>query len=153
MKKKYHKERFFYPDLFYNSIEISKFINVMMISGKKIIARKLIYNTFNYIFKKMKKNPLYIFSVAVDNVSPMMEIRKKKVSSGIHTSFIEIRNVKRISLAMRLIKKASRSRSEKYMYLRLGNEIIEGFEKKSKIYKKRSDFKKFSGLNKSYLSN
>lgn len=149
-KNNLHKDRLCLPDLYYNSADITKFINVMMLSGKKIVARKLIYNTFNYIFKKTKKNPLYIFSVSIDNVSPMVEIKKKKISNGMQTIYSEIRNFKRISLAMRMIKRSSRLRKEKYMFLRLGNEIIEGFERRSKISKKRGNFKKISNSNKFY---
>ncbi|ASS47026.1 30S ribosomal protein S7p (S5e) [Candidatus Nasuia deltocephalinicola] len=153
MKNNIRKNRIYYPDLYYNSIEISKFINVIMFSGKKIVARNIVYNAFNYIFKKLKKNPLYVFSVSIDNISPMMEVKKKKKFGGIQTIFSEIRNFKRISLAMRMLKNSSRTRKEKYMYLRLGNEIIEGFERRSKISKKRGDLNKFSNSNKSYFNN
>lgn len=130
------KKRVYIPDLFYNSSDVSKFINVMMISGKKIIARKLIYNTFNYILKKTNKNPLYIFSIAIDNVSPMVEIKTKRVASGVQNLILEMRNSKRISLSMKIIKKSSMIRSEKFMYLRLANEIIDSFYKRNKDSKK-----------------
>lgn len=131
------KKRIYIPDLFYNSSDVSKFINVMMVSGKKIIARKLVYNAFNYILKKTNKNPLYIFSVAIDNVSPMVEIKTKKVATGTQNLILEMRNSKRISLSMKIIKKSSLIRSEKFMYLRLANEIIDSFEKKNKDLKKK----------------
>lgn len=136
------KKRIYIPDLFYNSSDVSKFINVMMVSGKKIIARKIVYNAFNYILKKLNKDPLYVFSIAIDNVSPMVEIKTKRVATGVQNLILEMRNSKRISLSMKIIKKSSIIRSEKFMYLRLANEIIDSFEKKNKDLKKKNIVKK-----------
>lgn len=145
------KKRIFIPDIFYNSSDVTKFINVMMVSGKKMISRKLVYNTFNYILKKTNKDPLYVFSVAIDNVSPMADVKIKRVAGGTQNFLVEIRNSKRISISMKIIKKAALLRPENFMYLRLGNEIIDSFYKRNKTFKKKNNNKKVFNSNNSYL--
>ncbi len=149
-RKKKRVFRKIYPDVFYNNTDIEKFINIIMLSGKKTIARNIVYKAFNYIKKKFNKNPIKMFSTALDNVAPMMESKIKK-SSGIKRNFfVDIKKYRRKSLSMRWIKKYSKLRKEKFMYLRLAYEIIDASKKKGESVKKRESIHKLYTLKKNY---
>ncbi len=141
------------PDVFYNNIDIEKFINIIMLSGKKTIARNIVYKAFNYISKNFNKNPIKIFSIALDNTAPMIESKIKK-SSGIKRNyFIDIKKYRRKSLSMRWIKKYSKLRKEKFMYLKLANEIIDASKKRGESVKKRESVHKLYNSKKNYNNN
>lgn len=149
-RKKKKIYRYIFPDRIFNSIEISKFINIIMISGNKNKSSNILYKTFEYIKNITKKNPLKIFSKAINNISPMLEIKSKKIGNYNTLVPIEISDSRRITLSMRWLKNISRNRKEKKMYLKLGNEIIEAYNKKGLCFKKKYDLQKVSNSNKSY---
>lgn len=100
-RKKKRIEREIMPDILYNNIEVSKFINIITISGKKLTAQNIVYKAFNHIRNKLKKNPINVFSLALDNVSPMIEIKNRKFGGSSYNIPTEIRNSRRISLSMK----------------------------------------------------
>ncbi|WP_259286531.1 30S ribosomal protein S7 [Candidatus Nasuia deltocephalinicola] len=149
-RKKKRVFRKIYPDIFYNNIDIEKFINIIMISGKKTIARNIVYKAFNYIGKNLNKNPIKIFSTALDNAAPMIESKIKKSSGVKRNYFIDIKRYRRKSLSMRWIKKYSKLRKEKYMYLKLAHEIIDASKKRGESVKKRESVHKLYTSKKNY---
>ncbi|WP_259286106.1 30S ribosomal protein S7 [Candidatus Nasuia deltocephalinicola] len=152
-RKKKRIFRKIYPDVFYNNIDIEKFINIIMISGKKTIARNIVYKAFNYIEKNFHKNPIKIFSLALDNVAPMIESKIKKISGIKRNYFIDIKKYRRKSLSMRWIKNYSKLRREKFMYLKLAHEIIDAFKKRGESVKKRESVHKLYTSKKNYNIN
>lgn len=152
-RKKKRIFRKIYPDIFYNDIDIEKFINIIMFSGKKTVARNIVYKALNYIYKKNNKNPIKVFSTALDNVAPMIESKTKKIAGVKRNYFIDIKKYRRKSLSMRWIKKYSKLRNEKFMYLKLANEIIDASKKKGESVKKRESIHKLYISKKNYNVN
>jgi len=149
-------KKYIYPDLIYNSILISKFINIITISGKKNIAKNIFYKVIDYLNLKIiggKINKgIFIFYEALNNASPIIEIKTKKLSGIIHNIPFEISNKKRIYIAMRWIKKYSLIRKEKYMYLKLSNEIIDCYNNTGNTIKKKNSLQKIAESNRSYYN-
>ncbi|XXS36666.1 MAG: small ribosomal subunit protein uS7 [Candidatus Nasuia deltocephalinicola] len=146
MVKKISKFRKIFPDIIYNSIDVEKFINIVMISGKKTVARNIVYKSFNYIKKKYKKNPIQVFSLALDNTAPLIEPAPKRYGRKIR--YKEVKMNRRKSLSMKWIVKYSKFRKEKFMYLKLAKELIDAFLKKGDAIKKRNSFHKVFNLKK-----
>ncbi len=149
-RKKKRVFRKIYPDIFYNNIDIEKFINIIMVSGKKTIARNIVYKAFNYIYKKYNKNPIKIFSIALDNIAPMLESKTKKTSGIKRNYFIDIKKYRRKSLSMRWLKKYCKFRKDRFMYLKLANEIIDASKKQGESVKKRDSIHKLYTSKKIY---
>src|SRR6201991_2651249 len=116
------------PDPKFGSVDLSKFMNVVMESGKKAVAERIIYGDLEQIEKKANKEPLEIFMVAINNVKPMVEVKSRRVGGANYQVPVEVRPVRRTALSMRWIREAARKRGEKSMALRLANELMEATE-------------------------
>ncbi|MDP2154799.1 MAG: 30S ribosomal protein S7, partial [Sulfuricella sp.] len=103
------------PDPKFGSAEISKFVNVLMTAGKKAVAERIIYGALEQIEKKSGKNPLEVFTQALGNVRPSVEVKSRRVGGANYQVPVEVRSSRRTALAMRWLKDAARKRGEKSM--------------------------------------
>ncbi|TSE22275.1 30S ribosomal protein S7 [Tepidimonas sediminis] len=138
------------PDPKYGNVELSKFMNVIMESGKKAVAERIVYGALEHIEKKTGKDPLEIFTTAINNVKPLVEVKSRRVGGANYQVPVEVRPVRRQALAMRWIKQAARKRSEKSMALRLANELIEATEGRGGAMKKRDEVHRMAEANKAF---
>ena len=138
------------PDPKYKDIILAKFMNNLMKDGKKSIAEKIVYGAFEQVEKTLKEDPLGIFMKALDEVSPVVEVKSRRVGGANYQVPIEIRPSRRQALAMRWIVEAARKRSEKNMNLRLAGELMDASQKKGSAVRKREDVHKMAEANKAF---
>ena len=116
------------PDPKFGSVDLSKFMNVIMESGKKAVAERIIYGALEQVEQKAQKDPLEVFMTAVNNIKPMVEVKSRRVGGANYQVPVEVRPVRRQALAMRWLKESARKRGEKSMAARLANELLEASE-------------------------
>ena len=138
------------PDPKFGNVELSKFMNVVMESGKKAVAERIVYGALEHIEKKTGKDPLEVFSTALNNVKPLVEVKSRRVGGANYQVPVEVRPVRRQALAMRWVKQAARKRSEKSMALRLANELIEATEGRGGAMKRRDEVHRMAEANKAF---
>jgi small subunit ribosomal protein S7 len=138
------------PDPKFGSVDLSKFMNVIMEGGKKAIAERIIYGALEHIEKKANKDPLEIFVVALNNVKPMVEVKSRRVGGANYQVPVEVRPVRRVALAMRWLKESARKRNEKSMASRLANELLEASEGRGGAMKKRDEVHRMAEANKAF---
>ena len=134
----------------YKSTIIPKLINSIMYDGKKTIAEKIVYGAFDQITKNSKDDPLEVFMKALEEVSPVVEVKSRRVGGANYQVPVEIRPSRRQALAMRWIVEAARRRSEKSMDLRLAGELQDASQQKGSAYRKREDVHKMAEANKAF---
>ncbi len=138
------------PDVKYNSVVVSKFVNRMMMDGKKSICIELLYNAMDKLKAKTEKDPLEVFLKAVDNVKPVVEVKSRRVGGATYQVPMEIREARREALAMRWIINAARSRSGHGMADTLASELLDAFNSTGTAYKKKEDVHKMAEANKAF---
>ncbi|MBP9907439.1 MAG: 30S ribosomal protein S7 [Rhodoferax sp.] len=139
------------PDPKYGNVELSKFMNVIMEGGKKAVAERIIYGALEQIAKKNPdKDPLEAFTVAINNVKPLVEVKSRRVGGANYQVPVEVRPIRRLALSMRWIKEAARKRGEKSMALRLANELLEATEGRGGAMKKRDEVHRMAEANKAF---
>ncbi|MGN6524798.1 MAG: 30S ribosomal protein S7 [Burkholderiaceae bacterium] len=138
------------PDPKFGSVDLSKFMNVVMESGKKAVAERIIYGALDQIEKKANKDPLEIFMVALNNVKPMVEVKSRRVGGANYQVPVEVRPVRRMALAMRWLKDSARKRGEKSMSARLANELLEASEGRGGAMKKRDEVHRMAEANRAF---
>jgi small subunit ribosomal protein S7 len=138
------------PDPKFGSIDLSKFMNVIMEAGKKAIAERIIYGALDQVEKKANKDPLEIFMVALNNIKPMVEVKSRRVGGANYQVPVEVRPVRRQALAMRWLKESARKRGEKSMSSRLANELLEASEGRGGAMKKRDEVHRMAEANKAF---
>ena len=154
------------PDPKHHSELLAKFINVLMVSGKKSTAEKIIYGALSVLEERLKKTKksdeendsagtatggvLRFFEQALDNVRPTVEVRSRRVGGATYQVPVEVRTDRSIALGMRWIVQASRSRGEKGMMLRLAGELVDAFESKGSAVKKREETHKMAKANQAF---
>jgi len=137
-------------DPVYNSKEIEKFTNYLLWEGKKSIARQIVYKTFEEIKNKTKSDPVAVFQKAIDNVSPWIQVRSKRVGGATYQVPKEISTEKRISLAMRWIIVAARAKKGKNIASRLSEELILASKNEGTAVKKREDTHRMAEANRAF---
>jgi len=137
-------------DPVYNSKEIEKFTNYLLWEGKKSIARQIAYKTFEEIKNKTKSDPVAVFQKAIDNVSPWIQVRSKRVGGATYQVPKEIPTEKRISLAMRWIIVAARAKKGKNIASRLSEELILASKNEGTAVKKREDTHRMAEANRAF---
>jgi len=147
-KKKVKRE--ISPDPTYNSVAVAKFINQVMREGRKNIARKIVYGAFNIIKEKTKKEPLEVFDSALNNASPFLEVKPKRIGGATYQVPREVRGDRRLALAMRWIIRATKSRKGKSMKEKLSEELIEAAENKGAAVKKKEDTHRMAEANRAF---
>ncbi|MBP6008392.1 MAG: 30S ribosomal protein S7 [Rhodoferax sp.] len=139
------------PDPKFGNVELSKFMNVIMEGGKKAIAERIIYGALEQIAKKHPdKDAMEAFTVAINNVKPLVEVKSRRVGGANYQVPVEVRPVRRLALSMRWIKEAARKRGEKSMALRLANELLEATEGRGGAMKKRDEVHRMAEANKAF---
>ncbi|AQZ97703.1 30S ribosomal protein S7 [Comamonas kerstersii] len=139
------------PDPKFGNVELSKFMNVIMEGGKKAVAERIIYGALELIAKKQpEKDALEVFTTAINNVKPMVEVKSRRVGGANYQVPVEVRPVRRLALSMRWIKEAARKRSEKSMAQRLANELMEATEGRGGAMKKRDEVHRMAEANKAF---
>ena len=134
----------------FGSQEVSKFVSVLMTSGKKSVAERLIYGAFDQIQTKSGKDPIEVFSLAIDNLKPLVEVKSRRVGGANYQVPVEVRPSRRSALAMRWLRDAARKRGEKSMDLRLAAELMEASENKGSAMKKREEVHRMAEANKAF---
>jgi small subunit ribosomal protein S7 len=134
----------------FGSQEVSKFVNVIMTSGKKSVAERIIYGAFDQIQNKSGKDPVEVFTLAIDNLRPVVEVKSRRVGGANYQVPVEVRPARRSALAMRWLAEAARKRGEKSMDLRLAAELMEASESKGAAMKKREEVHRMAEANKAF---
>ncbi len=138
------------PDPKFHNTEVTKFINVLMSSGKKSVAERIIYGALDTIKAKSGKDPLEVFSQAVQNVKPVVEVKSRRVGGANYQVPVEVRPVRRVALAMRWIREAAQKRGEKSMTVRLAGELQEAADGRGGAMKKREEVHRMAEANKAF---
>jgi len=138
------------PDPMYNNIGLAKFINIIMKDGKKSIAEKIAYDALGSVAESKSANGLEIFQQALDNISPMVEVKSRRVGGATYQVPVEVRTERRVALAMRWLSEAARKRGEKSMSMRLAGELGDAFENKGSAVKKKEDTHRMADANKAF---
>jgi small subunit ribosomal protein S7 len=138
------------PDPKFGNLDVAKFMNVVMLSGKKAIAESIIYGAFETIQAKSGKDPVEVFSLALSNVKPVVEVKSRRVGGANYQVPVEVRPQRRAALAMRWIREAAKKRGEKSMALRLANELMEASEGRGSAMKCRDEVHRMAEANKAF---
>ncbi len=138
------------PDPKFGSVDVAKFVNVLMDSGKKSVAERILYGAFNNIRTKSSKDPLEVFNNALANVRPVVEVKSRRVGGANYQVPVEVRPVRRIALSMRWLREAAKKRPEKSMDARLAAELMEAAEGRGAAMKKREEVHRMAEANKAF---
>lgn len=137
-------------DPLYNSKLVTRLINSIMLDGKRGVSQKIVYGAFEAIKERVSQNPLEVFDKAMENVSPSLEVKARRVGGATYQVPIEVRPERKQTLGLRWITKYSRSRGEKTMKERLANEIIDASNSTGGSFKKCEDTHKMAEANKAF---
>lgn len=137
-------------DSIYKDVVVTKLINHVMERGKKSIARKIVYAAFAIIKEKTKQEPLEVFQKAVLNVAPLVEVRSKRVGGATYQVPVEVKGDKKISLAMRWITGAAKSKQKKPMQEKLAEELMAAYKNEGAAVKKREDTHRMAEANRAF---
>ncbi|MDO5680108.1 MAG: 30S ribosomal protein S7 [Pelistega sp.] len=138
------------PDPKFGSVDLAKFMNVVMLSGKKAVAERIVYGALEQIAAKTDKEPIEVFNTAINNVKPLVEVKSRRVGGANYQVPVEVRPVRRLALAMRWLREAAKKRGEKSMDLRLAGELLDAAEGRGNAMKKREDTHKMAEANKAF---
>ena len=138
------------PDAKYGDKVVAKFINNIMEDGKKAVAEKIVYSAFDILASKTKQDALKVFSEAIENVKPVVEVRSRRVGGATYQVPVEVRADRRQALSIRWIIDAAKKRSETTMTERVANELLDAFANKGSAVKKREDTHKMAEANKAF---
>jgi small subunit ribosomal protein S7 len=149
-RRRVAEKREMLPDPKYNSKVVSKFVTIIMESGKKSTAENICYGAFDIIKDKTGNDPLKVFKTALENVKPLLEVKPRRVGGATYQVPIEIRPQRRMALAFRWIINYSRGRGEKTMRERLAGELLDAFNNTGASIKKKEDTHKMADANKAF---
>lgn len=138
------------PDPKFGSELLAKFVNVLMVDGKKSVAEAIVYGALDIITTKTGKDHLAVFEAGLDNIRPSVEVKSRRVGGATYQVPVEVRPVRRNALAMRWLVEAARKRGEKSMAQRLAGELMDASENKGSAVKKREDVHRMADANKAF---
>ena len=138
------------PDPKFGSVEISKFINVVMLDGKKAVAERIVYGALQHIEEKSGKNALEVFTTALNNVRPLVEVKSRRIGGANYQVPVEVKPARANTLSLRWLTDFSRARREKTMAERLANEILDASNGLGASVKRREDTHKMAEANKAF---
>ena len=138
------------PDPKFRSQEVSKFVNVLMTSGKKAVAERIIYSAFDQVQGKSGKDPIEVFSVALDNLKPLVEVKSRRVGGATYQVPIEVAFERQQSLAFRWVVNAASSRKGTPIADALANELIDAYNNTGSVVKKREETHKMAQANRAF---
>jgi len=149
MRRAYKKHKIA-PDGVYNDVVVAQFINKIMKGGRKTLAQKIIYGAFTIIKEQTKKEPLEIFKMAIDNASPLLEVKPKRVGGATYQVPMEARGERKLALATKWILDAARSKKGKPMAEKLAEELILASKNEGNAMKKKADVHRMAEANKAF---
>ena len=139
------------PDPKFGNLVLAKFMNMIMVDGKKSTAEKIVYGALDILTEKnTEKEHLELFEIALDNIRPTVEVKSRRVGGSTYQVPVEVRPVRRNALAMRWLVEAARKRGEKSMAQRLANEMLDASDNKGSAVKKREDVHRMADANKAF---
>ena len=138
------------PDPKFGNITLAKFINHVMVSGKKSVAERIVYGALQKVEERTKADPLEMFDKALESIQPTVEVKSRRVGGATYQVPCEVRPSRRMALAMRWLVDASRKRGEKSMALRLAGEMLDAAEGRGAAVKKREDVHRMAEANKAF---
>ena len=138
------------PDPKFGSVTLAKFMNHVMISGKKSLAERIVYGALEMVEERMKRNPVSVFEEALANVAPMVEVKSRRVGGATYQVPVEVRVSRQQALAMRWLVDYARARGEKSMPQRLAGELIDACQGRGAAVKKREDTHRMAEANKAF---
>lgn len=138
------------PDPVYGSKLLTRFINKIMLDGKKGVAERIVYDAFDLVRAKTGKDPLEVFDAAMQNVMPLLEVRARRVGGANYQVPVEVRADRKTTLGIRWLVNYSRLRGEKTMYERVAGEILDASNGTGAAVKKREDTHKMAEANKAF---
>ena len=151
MRRRAAPKRKIIPDSKFESELVAKFMNQLMVDGKKSIAEKIVYGAFSELEKSVQKeNPVDIFKKVLDQIAPVVEVRSRRIGGATYQVPVEVRAKRRTALAMRWLVEAERKRKEKSMPARLAAELKEAMDGKGAAVKKKEDMHKMAEANKAF---
>ncbi|MFH1111531.1 MAG: 30S ribosomal protein S7 [Patescibacteria group bacterium] len=150
MRGKRATKRTILPDPRYQSVVVAKFVNFIMERGKKSVARKIVYQCFDVIAEKTKKDPRDVFEASIKNVSPIVEVRSRRVGGANYQIPIEVRPDRRLALAFRWIIDAAYNKKGRPMHLKLADELISAAENQGDAIKKKEDVLRMAEANRAF---
>ena len=149
-RKGYIAKREVLADPIYDSVIVTKLINNIMLDGKKGVAQKIVYDAFEIIKEKTGKDPVEVFTEAMDNIMPVLEVKARRVGGATYQVPMEVRPERRQTLGLRWLTTYSRARSERTMAERLAAEIMDATNNLGSAVKKREDTHKMAEANKAF---
>ena len=138
------------PDPKFNDRMVAKFMNVVMLGGKKSTAERILYGSFDVIASRFKEDPVEVFRKAIDSVKPKLEDKSRRVGGATYQVPVEVRPERRVALAMRWLVQYSRSRGEKTMVEKLAAELVDASQGRGNAVKKREEVHKMAEANKAF---
>ncbi len=138
------------PDAKFGDKVLSKFMNNLMIDGKKSVAETIVYNAMDRVETRLKRTPIEVFHEALENIKPSVEVRSRRVGGATYQVPVEVRIERREALAIRWLIKAARARNEKTMEERLAGELVDAVNSRGSAVKKREDTHKMADANKAF---
>lgn len=150
MRKRRAEKRILVPDIKFNDLLVSRFINAVMLDGKKTTAQRIVYDAFDIITEKTKEEPLGVFKKAMANVAPVMEVRSRRVGGATYQVPVDVREDRRIALSIRWVKDFARSRREKTMAERVAAELLAAANGEGSAVKRKEDMHRMADANRAF---
>ena len=138
------------PDPMYNSVLVTKLVNSIMLDGKKGVAQKVVYGAFDIIKEKTEKEPLEVFTQAMENIMPSLEVKARRVGGANYQVPMEVRPERKISISMKNLVLYSRKRAGKTMADRLSAEIMDAFNQQGAAFKRKEEMHRMAEANKAF---
>nr|WP_319388715.1 30S ribosomal protein S7 [uncultured Cohaesibacter sp.] len=144
------EKRIINPDPKFGDIVISKFMNSIMLDGKKSVSERIVYGALEAVEGKLKQNPVEVFHTALENVMPAVEVRSRRVGGATYQVPVDVRSERKQALAIRWIITAARNRNERTMIDRLSGELLDAFNNRGSAVKKREDTHRMAEANRAF---
>ena len=150
MRRHRAEKREVIPDPKYKNVTVARFINIMMTRGKKAVAEKIVYKSFDILAEKTGKGSLEVFQKALDNARPLLEVKPRRIGGATYQIPIEVKSERGMSIAMRWMRNFARTKKGKPMEIKLADEILDAYKGEGSAIKKREDTHKMAEANKAF---
>lgn len=145
-----YKKHIIAPDSVYNDVVVSMFINKVMIGGKKTVAQKIVYGAFDIMAEQTKKPAIEIFRLAIENASPALEVKPKRIGGATYQVPMEVRGERKLALSFRWLLEGARAKKGKAMAERLAQELVDCSNNQGNAIKKKNDTLRMAEANKAF---
>lgn len=150
MRRRRAEKRQIIPDPKYKNANVSRFVNIIMECGKKSVAERIVYKSFDILAEKTGKPSIEVFQKALDNVRPLLEIKPRRIGGATYQIPIEVRSERGLSIAMRWLRNFARTKKGKPMEIKLADELLDAYKGEGSAMKKREDMHKMAEANKAF---